>query len=154
MLGSRLSACLRLGAVLALSSLTLSSLAGAETKFLKDDNPERAKWRALRDSSGRANATPQTPAAPPAAAAPARDKGVLESAKDSFTVAPGYESSSGSGGVKAGMDIPVTLGGGDAKNATKKTDKRSEPLKVHVRPEGAVDTKGGGTGGVGITLPF
>ena len=152
MLGSRISACLRLVAALALCSLALPSLVGAETKFLKDESPERAKWRALRDSSGRANATPQAPA--PAAAVPAREKGVLESARDSLTVAPGYESSSGSGGVKAGMDIPVTLGGGDAKNATRKTGKESEPLKVHVRPEGAVDTKGGGSGGVGLTLPF
>lgn len=152
MLGSRFSTCLRLAAVLALSSLALSSLAGAETKFLQDDSPERAKWRALRDASGRANATPQIPA--PAPAVPDKEKSALESARDSFTVAPGYDSSSGAGGVKAGMDIPVTLGGGDAKNATRKADKRAEPMKVHVRPEGTVDTKGGGSGGVGLTLPF
>lgn len=152
MLGSRLSACLRRAAVLALYSLALCSLAGAETKFLKDDTPERAKWRALREVSDQANATPV--ATPPKAAAPDKEKGILQSAKESLTVTPSYGSATGAGGLSAGMDIPVTIGGGQDKNATKKTAKTSDPLKVHVRPEGAVDTKGGGTGGVGITLPF
>lgn len=130
--------------------LVLPALARADTKFLKDENPEQAKWRALRQASQTGNATPETPKK---RAAPAREKGTLEAAKDSLSVSPSYNSASMSGGVKAGMDIPVTIGGGPD-NATKKTGSPSQPVKVHIRPEGSVDTKGGGGGGVGVTLPF
>ena len=120
-----------------------------ETLFLKDDTPEQAKWRALRKASEEGGAIAPTA---PKKAAPPKEKSTLEAAKDSFTVRPRYDSSAAAGGLKAGMDIPVSIGGNeDSKNTTRKAE---EPVKMHVRPEGSVDTKGGAAGGVGLSLPF
>ncbi len=135
-----------------MACMALPTLARGEVKYLQDNDPERAKWRALRQNSTRANATAQNVQK----TSPPQEKGTWDSAKDSLSVTPRYDSSSMSGGVSAGMNIPVTLGGTDqTPNATKKVTKPADPVKMNIRPEGTIDSKGKGSGGgVGITVPF